>query len=59
MEDQVAHCRIVDAGRNLSRLSSLSPLLKQRQLEQAAQNSDQLGFECLHGWRLHSLWATY
>jgi len=34
-------------------------LLKQGQLEQVAQNHIQLGFECLQGWRLALLWATW
>lgn len=34
---------------------SSNPLLKQGQLEQVAQDHIQMGFECLHWWRMHNL----
>ena len=47
--------RIVEVGRDLLRPSSPTLMLKQGQLEQVAHDCIQLGFEYLHGWRLHRL----
>ena len=49
------HHRLVEVCRDLSRSCSPTPMLKQGQLEQVAQDHVQLGFEYLHWWRLRSL----
>lgn len=54
MQLEMRFHRIVLVERNVLRLSSPS-LLKQGQLQDAAQNYVQLGFECLHRWRHYSL----
>ena len=51
--------RMVEAGRDLWRLSSSASLLKQGQLEQAGQDCAQSCFEHLQAWRLQPpFWAT-
>lgn len=34
---------------------SFNPLLKKGQLEQVSQDHIQMGFECLHWWRMHNV----